>query len=65
MQMLTALVLPCSIGTTDRRQLAQALDQTELPFMCVTYGIKTATKNSLPEGKHVTTAYVRKSQIIP
>jgi hypothetical protein len=33
--MLTALVLLCSIGTTDCRNIAEAPDQTELPFMCI------------------------------
>jgi hypothetical protein len=35
-KMLTALVLLCSIGTTDCRQIAESPDQTELPFMCLT-----------------------------
>lgn len=35
--MLTALVLLCSIGTTDCRNIAEASDQTELPFMCLKY----------------------------
>jgi hypothetical protein len=33
--MLTALVLLCSIGTTDCGNIAEAPDQTELPFMCL------------------------------
>ena len=38
--MLTALVLLCTIGTTDCRQIAESPDQSELPFMCHTYGME-------------------------
>ena len=36
--MLTALALLCSIRKTDCRNIAEAPDQTELPFMCLQYG---------------------------
>jgi hypothetical protein len=36
--MLTALVLLCSMGTTDCRNIAESPDQSELPFMCLKYG---------------------------
>jgi hypothetical protein len=37
--MLTALVLLCTIGTTDCRMIAESPDQTELPFVCLQYGM--------------------------
>ena len=37
--MLTALVLLCSIGTTHCRNIAESPDQSELPFMCLQYGM--------------------------
>ena len=40
--MLTALVLLCTIGTTDCRQIAESPDQSELPFMRPTYGMEPA-----------------------
>ena len=49
------------MGTMDYRQLAHAPDQTELPFVCVTYGMNAAAKNSLPESKHIAMARVHKS----
>jgi hypothetical protein len=51
---LTALVLLCSIETTDCRQ-------TELPFMRMTYGMEEAAKHPVPAGKFVKVACVRKS----
>ena len=51
--MLTALVLLCSIGTTDCRNIGEAPDQTELPFMCLTYGPEEAAKHPVPDGKYV------------
>ena len=58
--MLTALVLLCSIGTMDCRQIAKSSDQTELPFMCLTYGMEAAAKHTAPAGKFVKVAYVHK-----
>jgi hypothetical protein len=59
--MLTALVLLCSIGTTDCRNIAEAPDQSELPFMCLMYGEKEAAKHPVPDGKFVKVACVHKS----
>ena len=59
--MLTALVLLCSIGTTDCRNIAEASDQTELPFMCPTYGIEEAAKHPVPADKYVKAQCVHKS----
>ena len=59
--MLTALVLLCSIGTTDCRNIAEAPDQTELPFMCLTSGMGEAAKHPVPAGKFVKVACVHKS----
>jgi hypothetical protein len=57
--MLTALVLLCSIGTTDC--IAEAPDQSELPFMCMMYGQEEAARHPVPEGKYVKVACVHKS----
>jgi hypothetical protein len=57
----TALVLLCSIGTSDCRNLAEAPDQTELPFMCLKYGQEEAAKHSVPDGKYVKVQCVHKS----
>ena len=51
--MLTALVLLCTMGTTDCRQIAESPDQSELPFMCLTYGMEETTKHPVPEGKYL------------
>jgi hypothetical protein len=59
--MLTALVLLCSVGTTDCRQIAESPDQTELPFMYLTYGMEEAAKHPVPESKFVKVACVHKS----
>jgi hypothetical protein len=59
--MLTALVLLCSIGTTDCRQIAESSDPTELPLMCMTYGMEEAAKHPVPDGKFVKVACVHKS----
>jgi hypothetical protein len=59
--MLIALVLLCSIGTTDCRNIAEAPDQTDLPFMCLRYGMEEAAKHPVPEGKFVKVACVHKS----
>ena len=58
--MLTALVLLCSMGTTDCRNIAEAHDQTELPFMCLTYGMEEAAKHPVPADKFVKVACVHK-----
>ena len=58
--MLTALVLLCSIGTTDCRQIAESFDQTELPFTCLIYGMEDAAKHTVPAGKFVKVACVHK-----
>jgi hypothetical protein len=54
--MLTALVLLCSIGKTDCRQIAESPDQSELPFMCLTYGMEEAAKHPLSGDKFVKVA---------
>jgi hypothetical protein len=59
--MLTALALLCSIETTDCRQLAEAPDQSELPFMCLQYDIEEAAKHPVPDGKFVKVACVHKN----
>jgi hypothetical protein len=59
--MLTALVLLCSIGTTDRRHIAESPDQTELPFMCIKHGKEEAVKHPMADGKYVKAQYFHKS----
>ena len=59
--MLTALVLLCSSGTTDCRNIAESLDQTELPFICLRYGMEEAAKHPVPNGKYVKVQCVHKS----
>jgi hypothetical protein len=59
--MLTALGLLCSIGTTDCRQIAESPDQSELPFMCLTYSMEEAAKHPVSGGKFVKVACVHKS----
>jgi hypothetical protein len=56
--MLTALVVLCSIGTTDCRNIAEAPDQTELPL---TYGMQEVAKYPIPDGKFVEVVCVHKS----
>jgi hypothetical protein len=56
-----ALVLLCSMGTTDCRQIAESPDQSQLPFICLTYGMREATKRPVPAGKYVEVACVCKS----
>ena len=58
--MLTALVLLCSIETTDCRHISDSSDQTELPFMRLTYGMEAAAKHAGPLGKFVKVACVHK-----
>ena len=59
--MLTALILLCSMGTTSCKWMAEALDRTELPFMCLQYGMEEAAKHPVPDGKYVKVACVHKS----
>ena len=59
--MLTALVLLCSIGTKDCRNIAAAPDQTELPFMCLQYGMEETAKHPVPADKYVRVQCVHKS----
>jgi hypothetical protein len=59
--MLTALVLLCSIGTTDCRNIAEVPDQTELPFMRMKYGQEEAARHPVLEGKYVKVQCVHKS----
>ena len=59
--MLTALVLLCSIGTSDCRNIAEARDQTELAYMCLKYGQEEAAKHTVPDGKYVKVQCVHKS----
>ena len=61
--MLTALILLCSIGTTDCRQIAESRDQSELHFSCLTYGMEEAAKHPVPGGKFVKVA--REDRIAP
>jgi hypothetical protein len=59
--MLTALILLCSIGTTDCRWMAEAQDHTELPSMCLKYGQEEAAKHPVPASKFVKVQCVHKS----
>jgi hypothetical protein len=62
-QMLTALVLLCSIGTTDCRNIAESPDQSELPFMCLTrHGRGRQTPGA---GRHVRQGGVRPQERAP
>ena len=58
--MLTALVQLCTVGTTDCRQIAESPDQSELPFMCLQYGMEEAAKHTVPDGKFVKVACIHK-----
>jgi hypothetical protein len=59
--MLTALVLLCTMGTTDCGMIAESPDQSELPFMCLQYGMEEAAKHPVPAGKYPKVACVHKS----
>jgi hypothetical protein len=59
--MLTTLVLLCTMGTTDCRMIAESPDQSELPFMCLTYGMEEAAKHTVSAGKFVKVQCVHKS----
>jgi hypothetical protein len=54
-------LLLCSMGTTHCRMIAEAPDQSELPFMCLQYGLEEAAKHPVPDGKFVKVACVHKS----
>jgi hypothetical protein len=45
----------------DRNDGLQTSDQTELPFMCLTYGMEEAAKHPIPGGKFAKVACVHKS----
>jgi hypothetical protein len=49
------------MGTTNCGQIAESPEQSELPFMCLTYGMEEAAKHPVPEGKYVKVAGVHKS----
>ena len=49
------------MGTTHCRMIAEAPDQSELPFMCLQYGMEEAAKHPVPDGKFVKVACVHKS----
>ena len=59
--MLTASVLLCTIGARDCRNIAESPDRSELPFMCLQYGMEEAAKHPVTEGKSVKVACVHKS----
>jgi hypothetical protein len=59
--MLVALVLLWSIGTTYCRQIAESPDQSEPPFMCLSYGMEEAVKHPVPGVKYVKVACAHKS----
>jgi hypothetical protein len=59
--MLRALVLLCSIGTTDCRNIAEAPDRTELRLMCLQYGMREAAKHPVPDGNYVKVLCVHQS----
>jgi hypothetical protein len=50
-----------SMGTTDCKPLAEAPDHSELPLMCLIYGMEEAANHTLLEGKYVKVACVHKS----
>jgi hypothetical protein len=50
-----------STGTTDCRNIAEAPEQTELPFTHLKYGQEEAAKHPVPEGKYVKVQCVHKS----
>ena len=54
--MPTAPALLCTMGTTDWRQIAESPDQSERPFVCLTYGMEEAAKHRLPDGEFVKVA---------
>jgi hypothetical protein len=39
------------LRTGDCRNIVEAPDQTELPFMCLQYGLEEAAKHPVPEGQ--------------
>jgi hypothetical protein len=41
--------------------IAESPDQSELPFMCLTYGMEEPAKHPVPDGKFVKVACVHKS----
>jgi hypothetical protein len=43
------------------RKYRRGPDQTELPFMCLQYGMEEAAKHPVPDGKYVKVACVHKS----
>jgi len=43
------------------RNIAESPDQSELPFMCLQYGMEEAAKHTVPDGKFVKVACVHKS----
>jgi hypothetical protein len=47
--------------TSDCRNIAEAPDQSELPFMCLKYGQEEAAKHTVPDGKYVKVQCVHKS----
>ena len=59
--MLAALVLLCTMGTTDCRMIAESPDQSELPFMCLQYSMEEAAKHPVPAGSYPKVACVHKS----
>jgi hypothetical protein len=59
--MPTALVLLCLMTSSECRNIAEARDQTELPFMCLKYGQEEGAKHPVPEGKYVKVQCVHKS----
>jgi hypothetical protein len=59
--MLTAAILLRSMGTTDCEWIAEAPDQSELPFICLKCGQEEAAKHPVPDGKYVKVQCVHKS----
>jgi hypothetical protein len=49
------------IDRNDSRQIAEAPDRTELPFMSLQYRMEEAAKHPVPDGKFIKVACVHKS----
>jgi hypothetical protein len=59
--MVNADSVDCVTLNGDHKLIAEAPDQTELPFMCLKYGQEEAAKHPVPEGKFVKVQCVHKS----
>jgi hypothetical protein len=53
--------IPLLNWATDCRNIAESPDQTELPFMCLQYGMEEAAKHPVPDREYVKVQRVHKS----